>query len=119
MPELKTYTGGCHCRKVRFEVQMQLGQVTACNCSMCSKRATLLSFAPAAQFKLLSGEDALTDYQFNKRSIHHLFCSTCGILSYTAAALPDGTPMRGINARCLDGVDVDALEVVHFNGRDR
>ena len=80
MEELKTYQGSCHCSKVRFEVEMDLtGQFVACNCSMCGRSGTILTFVPAERFKLISGEDALTDYQFNKKQIHHLFCSKCGI----------------------------------------
>ena len=67
------YTGGCHCGKVRFEVDMDLKEVISCNCSMCAKRGSLLAFVPEENFTLLSGEDALTDYQFNKKVIHHLF----------------------------------------------
>jgi hypothetical protein len=67
MGELKAYAGGCQCGKVRYEVQLDLGApVISCNCSMCGRAGTLLTFVPARQFKLLSGEDALTDYQFNK-----------------------------------------------------
>ena len=54
----------------------------SCNCSICQKRGALLTFVPAAQFKLLSGEDELTDYQFNKKIVHHLFCSHCGVGSF-------------------------------------
>jgi hypothetical protein len=27
------YSGGCQCGKVRYEVQMDIGEVLACNCS--------------------------------------------------------------------------------------
>ncbi|MEK7647500.1 MAG: GFA family protein [Patescibacteria group bacterium] len=113
------YTGGCHCKKVRFEVEIDdLNGAIACNCSMCSKRGTLLKFVPEAQFTLLAGEDALTDYQFNKHIIHHTFCSTCGILSFATGAGPDGAQMRAINVRCLDDVDVDELTTVDFDGKN-
>src|SRR4051794_38352630 len=83
LSEEKTYQGGCHCGRVRYETQLALGVVTECNCSMCSKRAWLLTWAPPEKFKLLSGEDSLTDYQFNKHNIHHLFCKVCGVSSFT------------------------------------
>ncbi len=68
-------------------------------------------------FKLLSGEDALTDYQFNKHNIHHLFCSTCGVKSFGRGTAPDGKKMVAINARCLEGVDPEKLSVQHFDGK--
>jgi hypothetical protein len=112
------YTGGCHCGKVRYEVEMDLKGTMACNCSICQKRGSLLSFVPEENFKLLSGEKDLKDYQFNKKIIHHYFCTTCGILSFGAGKGPDGKPMRAINIRCLDNIDLEKVPVTMFNGRD-
>lgn len=112
------HQGGCHCGKVRYEVEMELKKAISCNCSICSKRGSLLDFVPASNFKLLSGENSLTDYQFNKKAIHHLFCSTCGILSFGRGALPDGTQMVAINVRCLDGFDPDKITIESINGKD-
>ncbi len=117
MSDETTYVGSCHCGKVRYEVKMALGPVTACNCSMCGRTGTLLSFVPAAQFTLRSGDDALRDYQFGKRHIHHLFCTTCGVKSFARGATPDGREIVAVNVRCLEGVDVESLEVKHFDGR--
>jgi hypothetical protein len=118
--EAQTYEGGCQCRKVRFRVSLELSKpVIACNCSMCGRSGTLLSFVPAAQFTLLSGEDALTDYQFNKHAIHHLFCGTCGIKSFARGTGRDGGPTVLVNVRCLDDVELDALTVTKFDGRSR
>jgi hypothetical protein len=55
------------------------------------KRGGLLTFVPAAKFTLISGEDDLTDYQFNKKIVHHLFCHTCGVGSFAKGRAPDGT----------------------------
>ena len=117
MPEAKTFTGGCHCGRVRYETSADLERVITCNCSMCQKRGSMLTFVPAAAFKLQSGEDALTDYRFNKNQIAHLFCEDCGIESFARGRMPDGTEMVAINVRCLDEVDISALTPKAVDGR--
>ena len=114
----KTYSGGCQCGKVRYEVSLDLNAlVLSCNCSRCGRLGSLLAFAPAQNFKLVKGEGATTEFQFNKHVIHHLFCSTCGIQSYSRGKGPNGAEMVAINARCLDDVDIDSLPVKKFNGK--
>ena len=116
---LQSHTGGCHCGKVRYQVQIDLSSpVLSCNCSMCGRSGTLLSFVPTAQFTLLSGEDALIDYQFNRHVIHHLFCKTCGIKSFARGKGKDGDTVA-VNTRCLDGVDLDALKVQKYDGKSK
>lgn len=112
----KTYTGGCHCGAVRYQAELALGKVAACNCSICSKMGWRLAFVDESAFRLLSGQDALSDYQFAKHHIHHLFCRTCGVRSFTWGEGADGKKMYSINVRCLDGVDADALEVERYDG---
>ena len=118
--DAKRHSGGCQCGRVRYEVELDLSKpVISCNCSMCGRAGTLLMFVPADRFTLRSGEDALTDYQFNKHVIHHLFCRVCGIKSFARGAGRDGKEQIAVNTRCLDGVDPDALHIQKFNGRDR
>ena len=119
MPETRTYTGGCHCGAVRYEVQADLSQIIACNCSICTKRGLLLTFVPADRFKLLAGEGMLKDYQFNRKVIHHVFCPACGVESFANGAMPNGTKMAAINVRCLDGVDLASLTPTPFDGKSR
>jgi hypothetical protein len=113
----KTYSGGCHCGEVRYETTTDLAIVGSCNCSICMKRGALWTFVSPDQFALRSGEDCLTDYQFNKRVIHHLFCSVCGVGSFSRGKKPDGSEMVAINVRCLDGVDVAALTLKPVDGK--
>ena len=113
-----TYHGGCHCGAVEFTVDMDLQEVLSCNCSICSKKGQLLAFAPADHFKFIKGESNLSDYQFGKKTIHHLFCKTCGIASFGKGAMPDGTPMVAVNVRCLDDVDIFALKINHYDGKN-
>ncbi|MET0284493.1 MAG: GFA family protein [Polyangiales bacterium] len=113
----KTYKGSCHCGDVRYSVEADLsGELITCNCSICGRSGTALAFVPAAVFKLEQGEGALTDYQFGKKKLHHPFCKTCGIRSFSRGQSPDGTPMIAINARCLEGVDIDSLKTMKYDG---
>jgi hypothetical protein len=65
----------------------------------------------------VKGEDALTDYQFAKKKIHHLFCPGCGVGSYSRGLAPNGEDTYAINVRCLDDVDVTALTPKAFDGK--
>jgi hypothetical protein len=118
MPQAETYSGGCHCGRVRYDVTTALKSVMACNCSICSKRGSLLTFVPEHQFTHIVGSDAdLTEYLFNKHVIRHLFCPVCGILSYARGTSPDGKAMVAVNVRCLDDIDVNALDITSFDGK--
>jgi hypothetical protein len=97
---------------------MEISEVLACNCSRCARLGSLLAFAPANQFQLLSGDADLTKFKFNKNMIEHQFCSTCGIQSFAIGTHPKtGAKMAAINVRCLNGVDVDSLKVKKVDGR--
>ena len=117
MTETTTYTGGCHCGAVRYRVTTRLEGAIACNCSICTKTGSLLTFVPAARFELVSGRDVLTDYQFGKKRIHHLFCSRCGIRSFARGPGRSGEDMIAVNVRCLEGVDAAAIPLKPFDGR--
>ncbi len=115
--ETRTWTGSCHCGAVRFEVDTDLAQVVSCNCSMCQRAGTLLAFVQESRFRLLQGENRMTDYQFNRMNIHHVFCSTCGIKPFGHGLGPGGVKMIAINARCLEGVEIAALNIAYVDGR--
>lgn len=114
------YNGSCHCGKIAFEAEGEIKGGLACNCSMCQRKGSLLWFVPRAQFTLLTPEDDNTGmYLFNKHAIKHRFCMTCGIHPFAEATDPNGVPTMAINIRCLEGIDLDAVPVQHFDGRSR
>jgi hypothetical protein len=113
----QTYSGSCHCRAVTFTADLDLDQALQCNCSICSKLGAVWAFAPRAKMTLTSGADALGDYQFGKKHLHHRTCRSCGIETFAEGVAPDGSPTVGVNLRCLDGVEVDNLKPRQHDGR--
>ena len=112
------YQGSCHCGRVAFEVEGEIGGALACNCSMCQRKGSLLWFVPRAQFQLRTPEGAAVTYTFNKHVIRHRFCPTCGIHPYAEGTDPQGNAMAAVNLRCLEGIDLAAIPVHAFDGRD-
>ena len=112
------HRGGCHCRRVRFEVDAPATpEVLECNCSICTMTGFLHLIVPASRFRLLSGGEALTEYTFNTGAAKHRFCAVCGVKAfYIPRSHPDGVD---VNVRCLDAGTVASLELVPFDDNDR
>ena len=112
---MTTHHGGCHCGRVRFEVDAP-GSITVaeCNCSICSKSGYLHLIVSRDDFRLISGADVIETYTFNTGVARHHFCRICGIKSYyVPRSHPEGV---SVNARCLDPETVESIEVKSFDG---
>jgi hypothetical protein len=125
----RTYRGSCHCGAVRFECALDLaGDTSRCNCSICAKGRFWKTLVKASAMRLLQGETALTDYQFGSKTVHHLFCRTCGIKPFGRANLDvefGGERLLGeyyaVNLACLDDATPDELAAAplrYEDGRD-
>jgi hypothetical protein len=113
------YTGSCHCGRIRFEVEGAVDSGLACNCSMCSRKGSLLWFVPRHQLRLLTPEEHGATYVFNQHAIKHRFCAHCGIHPYAEAAGPDGQPMAAVNLRALEDFDLESVPIKHYDGRSK
>lgn len=93
--------GGCHCGQVKFEVEIpETVSVHRCNCSICQKSGYLHLIVPADRFRLICGEEHLTEYRFHTGVARHLFCRHCGIKSfYVPRSHPED---YSVNLNCLD-----------------
>jgi hypothetical protein len=113
---MPSYEGGCHCGRVRFRVTAELNGVADCNCSVCTKKGFLHLIVPPELFELLSGEDALSSYQFNTGTAKHAFCRHCGIHPFY---VPRSDPDKiDVNVRCLDDIDLKTVAIHPFDGRN-
>jgi hypothetical protein len=111
------YRGSCHCGKVAYEVEGEVKEAYSCNCSLCSRRGSLLWFVPRDKFKLQRGDGDLTTYTFNKHVIQHQFCKHCGVQSFALGQDRSGNLMAAINIRCLEDFAFDKVPVQHIDGK--
>ena len=110
-----TVQGACHCRRVRFEAALTDGLNGAfrCNCSFCRMRGAVVVSAERDGVRIVSGEDALTEYRFNTGTAKHYFCSACGI--YTHHRRRSDPRLFVVNAACIEGVSPFDFKEVPVN----
>lgn len=109
--------GGCHCQAIRFKATVDINTVIlCCNCSICTMTGFTHLIVKHQNFILLSGQDDLTQYQFNTQKAKHLFCKTCGIKSfYQPRSHPD---CWSINTKCIDDFKASDWVHEHFDGKN-
>jgi hypothetical protein len=108
--------GGCHCGRVRFEVEGPIERVSESNCSICTKKAYLHWIVAPERFRLLTPREALATYRFNTGMAQHHFRSVCGVAPFY---VPRSDPDKiDVNARCLDEIEIASLPRVAFDGRN-
>jgi hypothetical protein len=126
----RSYHGSCHCQAVRYEAAFDLAAGSnRCNCSLCSKARAWFLFVRGDQFKLLAGEEALSNYAWvppgrAEAGLTYRFCSRCGIRLFATGELAQlGGRFYAIHVPTLDDVDREELvrAPLHFidNAHDR
>ena len=118
MENLVVHRGGCHCGRVRLEVDAPARiDAIECNCSICRMTGFLHLIVPASRFRLMQGADVLAEYTFNTGVARHRFCRVCGVKPfYIPRSHPDGID---VNVHCLDAATIESIAVTPFDDANR
>jgi hypothetical protein len=118
-PKRASFAGGCHCNAVRFEVALATDfHGGRCNCSICSMVAQTGAIVHPSAFRLLSGEESLSRYQWGAQISTRHFCKHCGIHCFGQGHLAEiGGDFVSVNLNCIDDLDVNELKIVYWDGR--
>ena len=114
---METYEGGCHCGLIKFSIKTELSYSVRCDCSICRRRGSIMVRCDAEDLKMLQGEEHLQLYQFGSNVAKHYFCKHCGV--YTFHRMRKLPNKFGINAGCLEGVDLSVLTPILIEGSTR
>jgi len=94
------YRGGCRCGTVLYEAELE----ASTPCASVWQRAVR-----AGTYRLLSGEDSLSGYQFWAAAVHHFYCERCGEHAFSHHAVEEGRAHYMVDLRALDGLLVGPM----------
>ena len=111
--------GSCHCGKIAFDVEGDIGMVMQCNCSHCQRKGYLLWFVPRQNLVLTTPPEDMRTYKFNRHVIDHHFCDVCGCAPFADGKDPKGNATAAVNVRCLEGIELSSITVTPYDGRGK
>jgi hypothetical protein len=98
-------TGGCVCGGVRFEVSAALVSAGWCHCTRCQRRtgahASPSGATAPGSFRIVQGEDLVTEFAPPGGGFIKAFCSVCGGHLYSRS--PEGWDRVGVRLGAIDG----------------
>ncbi|MCP3135972.1 GFA family protein [Pyxidicoccus xibeiensis] len=115
---LRTYHGNCLCGAVAYEATVDLAGASRCNCSICTKYGGAgVTLKPSA-FRLVKGQEHLSEYRRGDSPNYRAFCKHCGVLCFGAGDVPSlGGEFVSINVNALEDVDPGLLTYGYWDGR--
>lgn len=114
---MKEYFGGCHCGEIKFKFcSNEAVEIWKCNCSICEMLDYEHLFIGHDDFKIIKGNELITEYSFGTKKAKHFFCKGCGIKSFYQ---PRSHPHSfSINLKCVESPP-EIKNVVCFDGKNK
>jgi len=111
---MKKYEGSCHCGAVKFSASIEVGDSYICDCSICSRKGSIMNRVVSGDFQIIDGEGSLKTYKFNTQVGTHYFCGNCGIHTFhNPRSAPD---IWSVNVRCIQEIDPNSLQPKQVHG---
>src|SRR5689334_22862002 len=112
------HIGGCHCGAVQFEVSVDAGNGSQCNCSVCNKIGLVTQIVKPDAFRLLTNPEALGAYAWGPKISTRYFCKTCGVHCFGKGDLAEiGGAFVSVSMNALEDVDLADVTISFWVGR--
>ena len=112
------HRGSCHCGAVRYQVVVDAGRGTRCNCTICTKLGTTGAIVKPDAFTLLGDEAALASYSRMPEIASRFFCKHCHVQCFGRGHLAElGGDFVSVNLNTLDDHDLATTAVAYWDGR--
>lgn len=106
------YKGSCHCGNVEFEVEGELtGRGGVHLLHLCAQGRS-----PLGRAARKSEIAAVGTYTFHRHVLTHRFCTVCGIHPYAEDVAGGSERSAYVNIRCMEGIDIDSIPRLAFDG---
>jgi hypothetical protein len=110
--------GSCICGDVQFEVELDIGKGSKCNCTLCTKLGATGSIVKPSAFTLLCSESSLASFSRVPEVANRFFCARCHVYCFGKGHLEAvGGDFVSVNLNCVDSFDVSVTELIHWDGR--
>ena len=108
----------CHCGLVKLEIDSDLPEnLLSCNCSVCRRNGSLMSYFPKDRVRVLAENDNLLKYVWGDKKIAFVHCKGCGNYSHWEGLEPE-VEKTGVNSRLFTSHDISKLPIRRFDGAE-
>ena len=104
----------CHCNNVMIEVDKP-GQVTQCNCSICSSYMSLWGYFQIGEPKIDIGDYGTDSYSWGDNELDFIRCANCGCTTHYQTKEGQTDPRVAINFGLSRSLVAD-VKVRYFDG---
>ncbi len=111
-------TGRCHCGNVTLTIPYPSKTATECNCSICSRYASIWGYFKQAQVTISIKECGVESYSWGDKEILFCRCKNCGCINHYSSASKSDNDRLAVNYRMFNPALLNNIKIRHFDGAD-
>ncbi len=109
------HKGQCHCGNVTLTIPYVTETGTECNCSICSRYASVWGYFTDKEVQVEVGTHGITNYCWGDKEILFHHCNNCGCITHYSSNSPDSDRVA-VNYRMFDPSIIPSLHIRLFDG---